>query len=138
MGRVVIVIVLVLVGGVLASFVLRAQAAQKHKVARTAHAHDALARLTAALERSGALDGGLATQPWDEVRAQVFDVRLRAESALMDNRDSAVAPSLETLSNACMALLEQPADLDADSATAAATAFCDHARLVRPLLPPAG
>ena len=138
MGKVVLVVVLVGIGGFLASLVLRAQAAQKQKAAKTGHAHDALARLTAALERSGALDGRLADQPWDEVRAQVFDVRLRAESALMDNRANAVAPSLETLSNACMALLEQPADVDGDAARAATTSFCEHAKLVRPLLPPAG
>jgi hypothetical protein len=125
------------VGGYVASFVLRAQAAQKQKVAKTGHAHDALARLTAALERSGALDGRLTDQPWDEVRAEVFDVRLRAESALMDNRANAVAPSLETLSNACMALLEQPADLDDETARATTRTFCEHAKLVRPLLPPA-
>lgn len=137
MGKVVLVIILVGIGGGLASVVLRAQAAQKQKVARTGHAHEALARLTAALERSGAIDGRLAAQPWDEVRDQVFDVRLRAESALMDNRTNAVAPSIETLSNACMALLEQPADVDADTARTTTQAFCEHAKLVRPLLPPA-
>ena len=138
MGKIVLVIVLVGIGGFLASFVLRAQAAQKQKVAKTGHAHDALARLTAALERSGALDGRLAAQPWDEVRAQVFDVRLRAESALMDNRTNAVAPSLEMLSKACIALLEQPAEVDDETARTATTGFCEHAKLVRPLLPPAG
>jgi hypothetical protein len=138
MGRVGIIVVLVAMGAVAASFVLRAQASQKQKVARTGHAHDALARLTTALERSGALDGRLAALPWDEVRAQVFDVRLRAESALSDNRTSAVAPSLETLSTACMVLLEHPAEADADTARTAAEQFCEHARLVRPLLPPAG
>jgi hypothetical protein len=138
MGKVFLVIVLVGVGGFVASFVLRAQAAQKQKVAKTGHAHDALARLSAALERSGALDGRLAAQPWDEVRAQVFDVRLRAQSALMDNGASAVAPSLETLSNACMDLLEHPADIDDDTARRATGEFCERAKLVRPLLPPPG
>jgi len=37
-----------------------------------------------------------------------------------------------------MALLEQPAEVDAASARATTDAFCEHARLVRPLLPPAG
>ena len=138
MGRVGIVIVLVLVGGGLAWFVLRAQASQKQKVARTSHAQDALARLTAALERSGALDGSLAAEPWDEVRAHVFDVRIRADSALTDNRTNAAAPSIETLSNACIALLEHPPDVDAATAKQVTEAFCEHARLVRPLLPPAG
>lgn len=137
MGRVAVIVVLVAVGGFLASLVLRAQAAQKQKVARTGHAQDALARLTAALERSGALDGRLAAQPWDEIRAQVFDIRLRASSALADNGDNAAAPSIEKLADACMSLLEQPVDLDGDTARATAEAFCDHARLVRPLLPPA-
>lgn len=138
MGKIGIVIVLLAVGAAAASVVLRAQAAQKQKVARTGHAHDALARLTAALERSGALDGRLTTLPWDEVRAQVFDVRLRAESALLDNRTNAVGPSIETLSNACMALLEQPPDADPAIARNATERFTEHARLVRPLLPPAG
>ena len=138
MGAVGVVIVLVVVGGALAAIVLRAQAAQKRKVARTSHAHDALARLTAGLERSGALDGRLVTQPWDEVRAQVFDVRLRAESALAENRASGAAPAIETLSTACMSLLEQPADLDAGTARSTTEAFCEHARMVRPLLPPPG
>lgn len=133
-----VIVVLVIVGCLAAAFVLRAQAAQKQKVARTGHAHDALARLTTALERSGALDGRLATQPWDEIRAQVFDVRLRAHSALADNRLHAAAPGIEALSTACMTLLEQPADVDAETARTTTEAFCEHARLVRPLLPPAG
>jgi hypothetical protein len=133
-----VIVVLVIIGCVAAAFVLRAQAAQKQKVARTGHAHDALARLTTALERSGALDGRLAAQPWDEIRAQVFDVRLRAEYALADNRMHAAAPGLEALSTACMTLLEQPADVDGDTARATTEAFCEHARLVRPLLPPPG
>ena len=138
MGRVGVIVFLVVLGGVVAAVVLRAQAAQKQKVARTSHAHDALARLTSALERSGALDGRLATQPWDEIRAQVFDVRLRAESALADNRTHAAAPGIEALSHAGMALLEHPADVDGDTARAATEAFCERALAVRPLLPPAG
>lgn len=138
MGRVVVIVFLVLIGGAGAWLVLRAQAAQKQKVARAAHAQDALARLTAVLERSGALDGRLAAQPWDEVRAQVFDVRLRAESALADNGAHAAAPGIQTLSNACMALLEQPAEVDGATARATTETFCEQARTLRPLLPPAG
>jgi hypothetical protein len=131
-----VVILVVVVGAVVAGLVMRAQAAGKQKAGRETHTRTTLGRLSAALEQSGALDGRLVQEPWDEVRGAVFDVRIKTDSALMTSSDPALHPTLETLSRACIALLEHPVDADAATAQQATTQFCETAKLVRPLLPP--